>query len=177
MNEITDEHIEHLKHQDFKNKKHEEGCTCGYCELKRWEREQQQLRKEFNKRANSLKLTKEAKEELFIKFQECFGNGFLCVYCNKRMELKYANEYGWTLDHIIPRKDGGKNTVENLCFCCRDCNFQKKIMSVEDFRIKMDIIKKRKQEQEYWKARRASKKDEQTREAYKDIFERRGANK
>ena len=34
-----------VKHQDFKNKKHEKGCTCGYCELKRWEEQQQILRK------------------------------------------------------------------------------------------------------------------------------------
>lgn len=46
MNEITDEDIEHLKHQDFKNKEHEKGCTCGYCELKRWKKQQQLLSKE-----------------------------------------------------------------------------------------------------------------------------------
>ena len=45
MNELTDEDIEHLKHQDFKNKKHEKGCTCGYCELKRYEKQQRLLRR------------------------------------------------------------------------------------------------------------------------------------
>ena len=30
-------------------------------------------------------------------------------------------------------------------------------------------------EKEYWKAKKSSKNDEQTREAYKDIFERMGA--
>jgi len=129
------------------------------------------IRKEFDKRVKNLKLDDQAKEELYTKFSECFNNGFLCVYCNKRMDLKYENEYGWTIDHIIPRKDGGKDTAENLCFCCRDCNFQKKIMSAEDFRIKIGIIKKRKKKNEYWKARKTSKSDEQEREAYKNLFE------
>lgn len=30
-----EEDIEHLKHQDFKNKKHKDNCGCGYCWLKK----------------------------------------------------------------------------------------------------------------------------------------------
>lgn len=33
--EYTDEDIEHLKHQDFKNKIHPNDCGCGYCWMKR----------------------------------------------------------------------------------------------------------------------------------------------
>ena len=68
MSEITDEHIEHLKHKDFKNKKHKEGCTCGYCELKRWEKQQQQLRKEFNKLISEgfVSVTKHPQLDLWI---------------------------------------------------------------------------------------------------------------
>ena len=44
-------------------------------------------------------------------------------------------------------------------------------MSAEDFRIKIGIIKKRKKKNEYWKARKTSKSDEQEREAYKNLFE------
>jgi len=178
MNEITDEHIEHLKHQDFKNKKHEEGCTCGYCELERWEKQQRQLRIEYNKRVNSLKLTKEAKGELFIKFQECFDNGFLCVYCNKRMELKYEDtELAFTIDHILAQVHGGSDNINNLTFACQSCNSMKGDKDVDWFVRNVKRLKLRKQRTEYWKARKASKKDEPTREAYKDIFERRGANK
>ena len=46
MNELTDEDIEHLKHQDFKNKQHEKGCMCRYCELKRWEKAKNAKKKE-----------------------------------------------------------------------------------------------------------------------------------
>ena len=87
------------------------------------------------------------------------------------MDLKYENEYGWTIDHTIPRKVGGKDTVENLTFCCRDCNFQKKVMDAEEYRTKMEKIKLRKKKNEYWKAKKVSKKDEGVRESYKDIFE------
>lgn len=33
--ECTDERIEHLKHQDFKNSKHLNNCDCGYCWMKK----------------------------------------------------------------------------------------------------------------------------------------------
>jgi hypothetical protein len=33
--EYTEEDIEHLKHKDFMNKKHDKTCKCGYCEMKR----------------------------------------------------------------------------------------------------------------------------------------------
>jgi hypothetical protein len=36
MSELTDEDIEVLKHRDFRNKKHEKDCTCGYCEILKW---------------------------------------------------------------------------------------------------------------------------------------------
>lgn len=134
------------------------------------------LRTEFNKRVGPLKLDFVEKDMLFDRFIRCWDAGFHCCYCNKRMDIKYENEYGWTIDHIISRKVGGKDTVGNLTFCCRDCNFQKKVMDAEEYRTKMEKIKLRKKKNESWKARKSTKKDEGTREAYKDIFKRVGAN-
>ena len=137
----------------------------------------ERLRKEFDKRAKTLKLDFVEKDMLLDRFIRCWDTGFHCCYCNKRMDIKYENEYGWTIDHIISRKVGGKDTVGNLCFCCRDCNFQKNIMSAETYKTKMEKIKQRKKKREYWKAKKSSKNDEQTREAFKDIFQHINAKK
>lgn len=47
-------------------------------------------------------------------------------------------------------------------------------MSAEAYRTKMEKIKLRKKNRETFKARKSSKKDEQTRESFKDIFLRNG---
>jgi len=41
-------------------------------------------------------------------------DGRVCRYCGSTENL--------TLDHIIPVKDGGKNTLDNLQVLCRSCN-------------------------------------------------------
>jgi 5-methylcytosine-specific restriction endonuclease McrA len=43
-----------------------------------------------------------------------------CQYCGE--VLSYDDQ---TLDHIIPRSRGGKNTWENLVLCCKPCNRKK----------------------------------------------------
>ena len=53
------------------------------------------------------------------------GNVFLrdrfrCQYCALRFE---ANQLEY--DHVVPRKNGGKTTWENIVTCCRDCNAYK----------------------------------------------------
>ncbi|MBX3096003.1 MAG: HNH endonuclease [Fimbriimonadaceae bacterium] len=40
-----------------------------------------------------------------------------CQYCSSKRDL--------TLDHVIPRWQGGGNTWENLVTCCRRCNLKK----------------------------------------------------
>ena len=134
------------------------------------ETEERQLRKEFDKRVKTLKLDKQAKEELFNRFSEMYNNGFKCAYCGKRMELKFQNEYGWTIDHIFPRAKGGKDEISNLEFVCRACNFLKGEMNPEQYINNLKRLKLRKQKREYFKAKKATKKDEGTREAFKDIF-------
>jgi len=124
------------------------------------------------------KTEKEVKEELFKKFVNCYEKeDFRCFYCGNKMELKWGSELSFTLDHTIPRKIGGADITKNIELVCRTCNFLKGDMNAEKYLNNMERLKLRKQKREYWKARKASKKDKQTREAYKDIFQHINAKK
>lgn len=45
---------------------------------------------------------------------------FMCVYCRRPLDPKK-----WHLDHYLPRAKGGKNTIDNICPSCSDCNMMK----------------------------------------------------
>jgi len=131
----------------------------------------EKLKTEFNKRIKTLKLDNQAKEELFNKFMECWNYDFQCFYCRKRMDLHFENEYSFTIDHTIPKAKKGKDTVENLEFVCRTCNFLKGNRDAENYINNMERLIARKNKREYFKAKKFSRKDEQIRDAYKDIFQ------
>lgn len=134
------------------------------------------LRKGFDKRIKVLgKIEKEVKEELFRKFVSCYDAGFNCFYCGNKMELKWGSELSVTFDHTIPRKAGGKNTAENIELVCRTCNFLKGSKNAGWFADNVKKLKVRKNKRESYKARKSSIRDEAVREAYKDIFLRRGS--
>jgi len=63
---------------------------------------------------------------------------YTCQYCGKHLGKK---EY--TVDHIIPRSKGGKNTWENLVASCRKCNFKKANKSLGE--TNMRLLKEPKQ--------------------------------
>lgn len=54
-------------------------------------------------------------------------DGHTCVYCghNKRQDL--------TIDHVIPKSKGGKNTWNNLVTACFKCNNKKGSLDLEEF--------------------------------------------
>ncbi len=52
-----------------------------------------------------------------------------CVYCGSEKNL--------TIDHIIPRSRGGKNTWTNLITCCSSCNLKKANKTPEEANMKM----------------------------------------
>ena len=135
------------------------------------------IRTEFNKRTKNLKLDEHAREELFNRFSELYKyGGFKCTYCNERMELKYGDtELAFTIDHIKAQVHDGTDSIFNLAFACQSCNSMKGEKDVKWFIKNVKRLKLRKQKREYWKARESSKKDERTRDAFKDIFERVGA--
>ena len=136
----------------------------------------EQLRKEFDKRTKLLKLDEHAKEGLYRRFSELYKyGGFKCAYCDERMELKWGTELAVTIDHIKAQVHGGTDNIFNLTFCCQSCNSMKGGKEAGWFAANVQRLKIRKKKNEYWKARKASKKDEEVRESYKDIFEHLGA--
>jgi hypothetical protein len=47
-------------------------------------------------------------------------DGCKCQYCSEKVTLR-----DMTLDHVLPRAKGGKNSWSNLCTCCGRCNIRK----------------------------------------------------
>jgi 5-methylcytosine-specific restriction endonuclease McrA len=45
---------------------------------------------------------------------------FECQYCGRELSSREA-----TLDHVVPRSQGGKTTWENIVCCCPPCNRKK----------------------------------------------------
>lgn len=53
-----------------------------------------------------------------------------CVYCGSKRNL--------TIDHIMPRSRGGKNTWSNLVTCCSNCNLRKGNRTPEEAGMRMN---------------------------------------
>ena len=47
-------------------------------------------------------------------------DNFECQYCDKQLTSREA-----TLDHVLPRSQGGKTTWDNIVCCCTYCNRKK----------------------------------------------------
>jgi 5-methylcytosine-specific restriction endonuclease McrA len=56
-------------------------------------------------------------------------DGYTCGYCGSNKDL--------TLDHILPKSRGGKNTWKNLVTCCKSCNNNKDNMTPEEADMKL----------------------------------------
>lgn len=54
---------------------------------------------------------------------------YTCVYCGTKKNL--------TIDHILPKSRGGKNTWLNMVTCCSSCNRQKGDKTPEEANLKM----------------------------------------
>lgn len=54
-----------------------------------------------------------------IRFNVFLRDNFTCAYCG----IQYAKKL--TVDHIIPKVQGGKTTYENIVTCCEKCNQKK----------------------------------------------------
>ena len=60
-------------------------------------------------------------------------DGYACVWCAR--DLHDATGYERTLDHVIPREDGGSNHAKNLLTCCGTCNAARGRRSVLQYAI------------------------------------------
>jgi 5-methylcytosine-specific restriction endonuclease McrA len=56
-------------------------------------------------------------------------DGYQCVYCGSNKVL--------TIDHVMPRSRGGRNTWTNLVTCCQRCNLRKADLTPEEAGMKM----------------------------------------
>ena len=56
-------------------------------------------------------------------------DGHKCVYCGNSKQL--------TIDHLIPKSKGGKNTWENLVTCCSRCNVKKGDKTIEQAGLRL----------------------------------------
>jgi 5-methylcytosine-specific restriction endonuclease McrA len=49
-------------------------------------------------------------------------DAWTCCYCEKDLHEGVADVRQRTLDHIVPRCQGGSNSEQNLVTCCITCN-------------------------------------------------------
>lgn len=74
-----------------------------------------------------------------IKIREQLKNiqlethGYLyCEYCKEKVQTEISClDNTLTIDHIIPKCEGGTNTRENLAICCGKCNTLKANMKIK----------------------------------------------
>lgn len=64
--------------------------------------------------------TKKHKQIVLNRNNVFFRDDFTCTYCLNEFPSKML-----TLDHVIPKSRGGKNTWENLVTSCHSCNAKK----------------------------------------------------
>lgn len=67
----------------------------------------------YNKR-NRVKSARFSRKNVWVR-----DNG-KCQYC-----LRQVNSQNFTLDHVVPRKNGGTTVWNNVVTCCYDCNQKK----------------------------------------------------
>lgn len=48
-----------------------------------------------------------------------------CAYCFNKMTLDRGQPLSATIDHVVPRMDGGQDVRENFVAACRTCNARK----------------------------------------------------
>lgn len=58
-------------------------------------------------------------------------DGFRCAYC--LLDLTKLPRPLWTIDHILPRSQGGTNARSNLVTCCFDCNSRRRATPIHKF--------------------------------------------
>lgn len=62
-------------------------------------------------------------------------DGYACGYCKSTNNL--------TIDHVLPKSRGGKNTWENLVTCCKKCNTKKDNRTPKEADMKLLVELKR----------------------------------
>ena len=61
-----------------------------------------------------------------------------CFYCGKNLKVRHME-----IDHVTPRKLGGKSEIDNYRICCGSCNSYKWSNSIEQLTKKKVKLEKR----------------------------------
>jgi|SRR5690242_19139088 5-methylcytosine-specific restriction endonuclease McrA len=63
----------------------------------------------------------------FSRSNVLLRDGHTCLYCQRRLPSSQL-----TLDHVIPRSQGGQRSWENIVTACRPCNAKKANLSCDE---------------------------------------------
>ena len=58
-------------------------------------------------------------------------DNYQCTYCEKDIDKKRGSHL--TVDHVVPRTQGGANHISNLVTCCSECNKKKGHLLLDQF--------------------------------------------
>jgi len=76
-----------------------------------------------------------SKQKRAIRQELHEAQGFRCFYCRRSMPDNAA-----TIEHVIPRADGGDDSMGNLVVACQWCNCLRDRMDHEKFRRVVDSL-------------------------------------
>jgi len=80
-----------------------------------------------------------------------------CQYCGRR-------SVPMTIDHVIPKERGGKDTWDNLVCCCHDCNRKKGNHTIKD--VQISLLRRPRKPNRIHYIRQFVKKEQSTWRAY-----------
>lgn len=100
----------------------------------KWKEYQERVRKkkEEEKEHRRKPIPKKVRQKVYEKYD---GH---CAYCGKKIEYKDMQ-----VDHIQSHYMNGSDELENYNPSCRQCNFYKGTMSIEDFRVQLTKLRER----------------------------------
>ena len=100
----------------------------------KWKEYQERVRKkkEEEKKHRRKSIPKKVRQKVYEKYD---GH---CAYCGKKIEYKDMQ-----VDHIKSHYLEGSDELENYNPSCRQCNFYKGTMSIEDFRVQLTKLRER----------------------------------
>lgn len=78
--------------------------------------------------SNAIVLLMTKAEKQRIRNEVLERDGYVCQYCGTQLNEKTA-----TVDHVIPKSQGGSSYADNLVCACQECNLEKGDMMPDDF--------------------------------------------